>query len=96
MPIIGFRVALTAENFDNVVAFYRDGFGFDPGDLWTEEDGGQGQLFYAGEGTLEVFDPKYAAHVDKLEAGRSNNRLNDISPYQSADKCGGDWTGILV
>jgi lactoylglutathione lyase len=70
MPVSGFRVALTTEDFDRVMAFYRDGLGLDPGDLWTEEDGGRGQLFFAGQASLEVFDPKYAAHVDSLEVGR--------------------------
>lgn len=70
MSVLQFRVALTTEEFDQVVAFYRDGLGLDPGDLWTEEDGGKGQLFFAGQqATLEVFNPAYAAHIDSLEVG---------------------------
>lgn len=70
MPISELRVALTTETFERVVAFFRDGLGLDPGELWTEEGGGQGQMFLAGRATLEVFDPKYAAHVDALEVGQ--------------------------
>lgn len=70
MPVIELRVALTVEDFDKVVAFYRDGLGLDPVDLWASEDGGRGQMFLAGRSTLEVFDPKYAAHVDSLEVGQ--------------------------
>ncbi len=70
MAIKELRVALTAADFDQVVAFYRDGLGLDPADLWTSEDGGRGQMFLAGRATLEVFDPKYAAHVDSLEVGQ--------------------------
>ena len=69
MAVQELRVALTTNEFERVVAFYRDGLGLDPADLWTSEDGGHGQMFLAGRATLEVFDPAYAAHVDALEVG---------------------------
>lgn len=62
------RVALTVEDFEAVVAFYRDGLGLDPGEIWT--DAGQGQIFSAGRATLEIFDPRHAASVDELEVGQ--------------------------
>ena len=68
MTIAELRVALTTEDFDRVVAFYRDGLGLDPAELWT--DGGRGQMLRAGRATLEIFDPDYAAKVDQLEVGR--------------------------
>ena len=67
MPVMELRVALTVDEFDRVVAFYRDGLGLDPGDIWT--DHGNGQIFYAGRGTLEIFDPAHADAVDRLEVG---------------------------
>ena len=67
MTIKSFRVALTTDDFERVVAFYRDGLGFDPGELWT--DNGKGQLFWAGEASLEIFDSDYAANVDQIEVG---------------------------
>lgn len=67
MPALELRVALTVDDFEAVTAFYRNGLGLDPGDLWT--DHGKGQLFYAGRATLEVFDPVHAAAVDQLEVG---------------------------
>lgn len=67
MAVLEFRVALTTEEFDRVVAFYRDGLGLDPGDLWT--DSGYGQMFRVGRATLEIFDPDYANSVDQIEAG---------------------------
>ena len=70
MSIHGFRVALTTNNFESVLTFFRDGLGLKVGDLWTEEDGGQGQLFFAGQASLEVFNPEYAKHVDVLEVGK--------------------------
>ena len=68
MSVIEFRVALTTAEFDRVVAFYRDGLGLNPGELWTE-NGGRGQMFSAGRATLEIFDPPYAEHVDAVEVG---------------------------
>ena len=65
--VMELRVALTVDDFDAVVRFYRDGLGLDAGELWT--DAGKGQLFHAGRGTLEIFDPRHAASVDQLEVG---------------------------
>lgn len=67
MTVHEFRVALTTEDFDRAVAFYRDGLGLDPGELWT--DNGRGQMFWAGRATLEIFDPAYADAVDRIEVG---------------------------
>lgn len=68
MRVKAFRVALTTDDFERVVAFYRDGLGLDAGELWT--DNGRGQLFWAGEASLEIFDPDYAAGVDQIEVGQ--------------------------
>ena len=67
MTIKSFRVALTVGDFERIVSFYRDGLGLEPRDLWT--DNGRGQLFGAGEATLEIFDDAYAAGVDQIEVG---------------------------
>ena len=68
MPIIEFRVALTAADFDRLAAFYRDGLGLEPGEIWT--DNGRGQIFNAGRATLEVLDPVHSAAVDQFEVGQ--------------------------
>ena len=44
MGINEFRVALTVDDFERITAFYRDGLGLEPGDLW--QDDGQGQIFW--------------------------------------------------
>jgi catechol 2,3-dioxygenase-like lactoylglutathione lyase family enzyme len=67
MTVHSFRVALTTDDFERAVAFYRDGLGLDSGELWT--DNGRGQLFWAGKASLEIFDPDYAANVDQIEVG---------------------------
>ena len=69
MSVNEFRVALTTAEFDRVVAFYRDGLGLNPGELWTE-NGGRGQIFSVGTASLEIFDPPYAEHVDAVEVGK--------------------------
>ena len=68
MRIHEFRVALTTDDFDQAVSFYRDGLGLDPGDLWT--DNGHGQMFLTGRAVLEIFDPSYADSVDQIEVGQ--------------------------
>jgi catechol 2,3-dioxygenase-like lactoylglutathione lyase family enzyme len=62
------RIALTVEDFERVLAFYRDGLGLDPGEMWISE-GARGALLGAGAATLEVFDEGQARMVDDLEAG---------------------------
>lgn len=65
MPVLELRVALTTQNFDRLVTFYRDGLGLDPGDMWT--DNGQGQILHA---VLEVLDTTHATFVDEIEVGK--------------------------
>ena len=67
MTVFSLRVALTTPDFAQAVSFYRDGLGLDPEELWT--DNGQGQLLFAGEASLEIFDPSYAANIDQIEVG---------------------------
>jgi predicted enzyme related to lactoylglutathione lyase len=67
MSVMEFRVALTVDDFQKVIAFYRDGLGLDAGEIWT--DHGNGQIFSAGRATLEIFDPTHATAVDELEVG---------------------------
>lgn len=63
------RVALTTEDYDRLVAFYRDGLGLDPGPAWV--DHGHGQLFHSGKAAIEILDEEHAAHVDEIEVGRA-------------------------
>lgn len=68
MSIFELRVALTTEEFDRLVTFYRDGLGLGPGDMWT--DNGRGQILNAGRGVLEILDTEHVASVDQIEVGR--------------------------
>ena len=63
------RLALTVDDFDAAVAFYRDTHGLEVRDMWIAE-GSRGMLLDAGRATLELFDEGQAAMVDEIEVGR--------------------------
>jgi lactoylglutathione lyase len=64
------RLVVTAEDYDQAVAFYRDVLGMDELAVWVSPDGGQVTLLDAGRATLEITDPKNAAFIDEVEVGR--------------------------
>jgi lactoylglutathione lyase len=64
-----FRVALTVDDFDEALAFYRDGLGLEQLADWSSERG-RVVLLAAGRATLELFDEAQAELVDEIEAGR--------------------------
>ena len=63
------RVALTVEDFDRAVAFYRDALGLEQIADWSS-DTGRVIVLEAGRATLELFDQAQAEAVDAIEAGR--------------------------
>ncbi len=63
------RVVLTVPDFDAAVAFYRDALGLEQLADWSGEDG-RVVLLEAGRATLELFDERQAASVDRIEAAR--------------------------
>lgn len=67
MPIPELRIALTVDDYDRAVAFYRDGLGLEPGDVWSGS--GRAQVFSGGKAMLEIFDSDYAKYVDDMEVG---------------------------
>jgi lactoylglutathione lyase len=64
------RLVVTAEDYAEAVAFYRDVLGMDQLAVWASPDGGQVTLLDAGRATLEITDPKNAAFIDEVEVGR--------------------------
>lgn len=68
MAVFELRVALTAEDYNRLITFYRDGLGLEPGDAWT--DHGCRQLFHSGKAVIEILDKEHAAHVDSIEVGQ--------------------------
>ena len=63
------RVALTVEDFDRAVVFYRDALGLEQIADWSSATG-RVVVLEAGRATLELFDNAQAESVDAIEAGR--------------------------
>lgn len=68
-PVLELRVAVTTAAFDRLAAFYRDGLGLEPAQVWPD-DQGRSLVLDLGKATLEVFDEQQANTVDQLEVGR--------------------------
>ena len=69
MPVHEIRVALTVDDYDEAVAFYRDALGLPQLEVW-ESPQGRVVLLDAGRATLELLEPGHAAEVDEIEVGR--------------------------
>ena len=62
------RLALTVDDLDGALSFYRDTLGLPLLEAWSS----QGRVFLldAGRATLELLDSEHAAEVDEIEVGR--------------------------
>ena len=63
------RIALTVDDYERAVAFYRDALGLSERESWDRPDG-RGTMLEAGTATLELFDQRQAASLDAIEVGR--------------------------
>jgi catechol 2,3-dioxygenase-like lactoylglutathione lyase family enzyme len=62
------RLALTVEDYDQAVAFYRDGLGLPVVESFEGPDG-SGVVLDAGRATLELLSLRQAEMVDRVEVG---------------------------
>ena len=69
MAVSELRLALTVENYDEALAFYRDALGLELLDAWSAP-GGNVAILDAGRATLELLDAGRRETVDELEVGR--------------------------
>jgi lactoylglutathione lyase len=70
MPVVHeLRIALTVEDYERAVAFYRDALGLAEVEAWERPDG-RGTILDAGRATLELFDTQQAETLDRIEVGR--------------------------
>jgi len=69
MSVQELRIALTVDDFDEALAFYRDALGLDELADWSSESG-RAVLLDAGRATVELLDEAQAQTVDAVEAGR--------------------------
>ena len=70
MTVRQLRLVVTAEDYDEALAFYRDVLGLAELAVWSSPDGGRVTLLDAGRATLELTDPKNAEFIDEVEVGR--------------------------
>jgi lactoylglutathione lyase len=69
VPVHELRVAVTASDYDQALAFYRDVLGLPEREAFSSEDG-HVTILEAGRATLELLDPRHAEFVDEVEVGR--------------------------
>jgi len=67
-PVRELRVAVTAEDYEEALRFYRDALGLPVIESW-ENEGGSGAVLDAGRATLEVLSRSQTHFVDEIEAG---------------------------
>jgi catechol 2,3-dioxygenase-like lactoylglutathione lyase family enzyme len=68
-PVRELRLALTVDDFDAALAFYRDALGLRQLADWSSP-AGRVVLLAAGTATIELFDEPQAAMIDEVEVGR--------------------------
>jgi lactoylglutathione lyase len=69
VPVGELRLVVTAPDYDEALAFYRDVLGL-PVRAVFESPGGHVTLLDAGRATLELMDDANARYVDEVEVGR--------------------------
>jgi catechol 2,3-dioxygenase-like lactoylglutathione lyase family enzyme len=66
------QVVLTVEDYEQALAFYRDGLGLQVLESW-EVEGGRGVILDAGRATLELLSVEETERVDRIEAGEPSS-----------------------
>jgi lactoylglutathione lyase len=65
------RLAVTAQDYEQALRFYRDVLGMPEEGTFTSPDGGgRVTVLDAGRATLELSEPSYASYIDEVEVGR--------------------------
>ena len=67
-PVRELRLAMTVENYDEAVRFYRDALGLPVIEEWEQETG-SGAILDAGRATLELLSVDQSDLVDRIEVG---------------------------
>jgi catechol 2,3-dioxygenase-like lactoylglutathione lyase family enzyme len=75
------RLVVTASDYDQALAFYRDVLGL-PQRAAHAFPSGRVTILEAGHATLELADPPHAAYVEPIEVGRRVAGLS-VSPSRS-------------
>ena len=67
-PVRELRLAMTVEDYDEAVRFYRDALGLPVIEEWEQETG-SGAILDAGRATLELLSVDQSDLVDRVEVG---------------------------
>jgi catechol 2,3-dioxygenase-like lactoylglutathione lyase family enzyme len=67
-PVRELRLAVTVENYDEAVRFYRDALGLPVLEEW-DDPAGSGAVLDAGRATLELLSVGQSELVDRVEVG---------------------------
>jgi lactoylglutathione lyase len=69
-PVKELRLALTSEDYEAALRFYRDVLGLPVLSSW-ERESGSGAILDAGRATLELLSTKQAEQIDEIEVGET-------------------------
>ncbi|TCC43805.1 VOC family protein [Kribbella capetownensis] len=69
MTVKELRLVVTADDYDEAVAFYRDVLGLAERESY-ESDDGRVTILEVERATLEIADPNQADFIDRVEVGR--------------------------
>jgi lactoylglutathione lyase len=69
-PVRELRLAVTVDDYEAVLAFYRDALGLPVVEQWDDPGGRSGAVLDAGRATLELLSVAQTELVDEVEVGR--------------------------
>jgi catechol 2,3-dioxygenase-like lactoylglutathione lyase family enzyme len=71
MTVRQLRLAVTADDYESALRFYRDVLGLTEQATYHRPDGaGRVTILEAGRATFELIEPSYAEYIDEVEVGR--------------------------
>lgn len=78
-PVAQLRLIVETEDFENVVAFYRDALGLPEQEAFDGENGARVAILGVPAATLEIANPAQVRMIDDIEVGRPASRPFQLS-----------------
>lgn len=92
-PVLETRVALTVEDFEGAIRFYRDALGLPIVEEWDSESG-RGVVLGAGRATIELLSAAQADYVERIEA--SGDRPDRVRLALEVADSGATGDGLIA